>query len=109
MNITDEQDIFAIRVDQNNGAYFKAFRGQRFKSKDGDLVREIVDIYLDRNELIMTKRRIYKIKAVSPEGITYLWQQFEDCTNVNIIYRDPDQEELEQINELFNGYESTWD
>lgn len=108
MNIANEPDIFAIRVDQNNGAYFKAFKGQRFKNKDGKIIREIVDIYLDRNELIMTKKKIYKVIAKTPDDMCYLWQEFEECSNVNLIYRDPDQEELEQINELFNGYESTW-
>lgn len=109
MNIIDEQDIFGIRVDQNNGAYFKAFRGQQFKNKQGELIRTIVDIYLDRNELLMTKKRVYKVKAESKSGTLYLWQQFEECSNVNITFEDPDQDELEQINEFFRSNESTWD
>lgn len=108
MSIKDEQDIFALRVDQNNGAYFKAFVGQEFKDKDKKIVRKIVDILYDRNEYMISRRVVYKVIAESPEGTAYLWQEFENCNNVNKIYRDPTLDELEQINQLFEDNESIW-
>lgn len=97
MNIKDEGEIFLIRVDQNNDSYFKAHINQVFK-KSGF---KIVNIYLDVNEFITSNTRVYKVIAENSEGTRFLWQKFENPSNTQIVYRQPDASDLEMINLIF--------
>lgn len=98
MNINDDAEILAIRVDQNNGSYFRAYVGQHF-AKAGFTIAEI---YQDMNDRIELKNEVYKIRVRNIKGTEYIWQKFVNHKNVQITYMSPDMTELEQINQLFD-------
>lgn len=101
-NQVDDPEIFAIRVDQNKDSFFKCFSSQKF-NKSG---LKILEIYQDMNALIQTQTRLYKVVAETKGGTPFVWQKFENPSNIQVTYREPDKSDLDLINEL---YESTWD
>lgn len=105
MNILDEgNEIFALRVDQNKGAFFKCHLAQPFYK--GEIT--VVYIEQDYNELNIHGNTVYKVIARDNEtDVDFLWQKFENCENVHVTYKQPNKSETEQLNDLLND-ESIW-
>lgn len=97
MNILDESDeIFAIRVDQNRDGFFKCHVLQKFKNEN----IEIVQIVQDFNELNINKKTVYKVVARDENDILFVWQKFENPSNVQITMKRPNKSDIELLNEL---------
>lgn len=96
--VINEEQIMSIRVDQNNGAYFKAFVGQHF----GKIGVTIAEIYQDYNELTLFDNVVFKIKVVNTTDTPFIWKEFINSSNVEITYRQPDMTDQEQMEILMN-------
>lgn len=106
MNIVDEgSEVFAIRVDHNQGAYSKYHIKQTFH-REG---LKVVEISQDFDQLNLHNNTVFKIYAEDSNGIKFEWQRLIEPKNAVVTYKHPSKSEVEMINEFYESIRDEFD